>query len=176
MFISPSGGIIYIGSQMNFEVIEDPVVAAERLTEIADIDVPDSFEAEGSASFDIFFMSMQMVAFQPTNGQGVLIIGQVNLNIEAGPEAEEDMRRSIREQGGQKRLNIDEESVETREFEIRGNTAEFEFAKAENDDGEVYRQVVGSFEGKQGTAILVLQVEEEHYDEEAVVKMLESIK
>ena len=170
------GGIVYIASQMDFDFNDDPAVAKQRLAEMADIDVPDSFEAEGSLSFDIFFMSMKMVVFNPTEGEGALGISQVNLEIEAGPEAEEDMRRSIRQQGHQRDLRVNQETIEMREFEIRGETVEFEFAQAENDQGEAFRQVTGSFPAKEGTAILILQIDEEHYDEEAIVQMLESIK
>lgn len=175
-FLLCCGGAIYLYSQMDFEFNEDPAIAAQRLAEITDIELPDNFEAEGSMSFDFFFMSMKMVVYKPTAGDGALLIAQINMDVEGAPDAEEEMRRSIRQQGHQKDLKVVRETVETREFEIRGETVEFEFAQAENEEGEKYRQVVGAFPAKEGTALLMLQVEEDQYNEEAVVNMIESIK
>ena len=88
------------------------------------------------------------------------------------------MRKQMRSQDfGEKELIVNQDEIETRTFTIRGKEIEFQFAKAEDPEtGTAYRQVSGVFPGKGGTAFLMLQIEEEGYDEDVIVKIIESIK
>jgi len=175
LFLVCCGGLIYLGTQLQFDQSNDPAVAEQRLEDMVEIEVPGSFEPRFSGSLGFFdFVSGTLVVFEAAEGEGALIFIHVNLEIEAGPEAEEEMRRSLRQQGNERQLRV--ESSETREFEIQGETCEFEFAQAKNEDGDAFRQVMGGFPTKEGTGLMVLQVDEERYDEEAVVKMIESIR
>ena len=174
LFLLCCGGLIYIFTQFKIETDQDPILAEQRVKEIADIEIPEGFEPEVSGTADFFFISATFAAYEHEEADGALILGEVNLEIEAGPEAEEEIRRAIRQEANERRLKI--KSIETREFEIRGETAEFTFAEAENEDGEAYRQVAGGFLTEDGTGLLILQLDEEHYDEDAVVKMIESIR
>jgi hypothetical protein len=63
------------------------------------------------------------------------------------------------------------------EREIRGQPATFALMKGTGDQSGSERiQVVGFFRGKQGDAMLMLDVDTEKYSEEDIVEMIDSIE
>lgn len=73
--------------------------------------------------------------------------------------------------------DIQVQERQTKDLTVRGQKAEFEFIKGTTGgDGKMVRQVLGSFAFSKGVAMLMLIVPDKGYDEEAVVKMIESIR
>ena len=105
-----------------------------------------------------------------------MLLLQATLPFDDSKEQEDEMRRQLRRRNfGERELNII--SSESREFEIRGEPVKFLFSEAEDPASDVaYRQITGSFPGKEGVAMLILQVPAEGYEEETFVKMIESIR
>lgn len=162
------GGAAYFFSQA---VQTDPVAIRATLAEIADMDVPDQFKPTGGMRVNIG-VSMKMAIFQGEGGGGSLIVMEMNA---PGGASEEQMRQQMQQQNAGQNKNLQIGETDVREFEIKGQTSTFQFAKATDEQGNNYRQVSGTFPGKGGTALLVLQVPESAFDEEQVVKMIESI-
>ena len=79
------------------------------------------------------------------------------------------------QQQGNRKLNI--QSTGTREITIRGEKVEFVFAEGTDKNTDtVVQQVTGVFPGREGMGYLMLRIDDESYDEQAVVRMIESIK
>ena len=179
LFLICCGGVVYFFANLKVESKEDAASTKATTTEIVDIKIPDEFHPAGSmkVSTSLFPMNVKVAVYSVVDGKGVLIIMAMKMPI-AGADA--NMQQQIREELNKKGLgnqNLTIKEKELREFEIRGQKVSFLFAKAEQPrDQAKFRQVTGTFSGKNGTSFLMLQVEEEHYDEESVVKMIESIK
>jgi len=170
------GGGIYLASQMDMDVNDDPEATKKVTAEIIDIEIPEVFEPKSSMSMNWIFFEMKLAAYEAKDNKGMLMITEIDMPMAEGDEQQQaEMRKSMQQQNfGERSLTIIRS--ESREFEIRGETVKFQFAEAEDASDTPFRQVTGAFSGKGGAASLMLQIEEEQYDEEAVVKMLESIK
>lgn len=171
------GGVVYFISQIEVEQ-NNPAAAAATAAEIVSIEVPDQFRPSDSMKMELPFglMRMKLVAYKSTAGRGEL--GLIEMQIANVPmqQQEGQFRQQLQQQGINSRQLIIKEQ-EPREFKIRGRAVTFLFAEAKDaQSGTAFRQVSGTFPGKGGTAFLLLQVEEDSYDEDAVVKMIESIK
>jgi hypothetical protein len=176
-FLLCCGGIFYFASKVDMEFNDDPTVIRKVTAEIVDIEIPDLFEPKASVSMNVFVVEMKMVVYGAKDEKGILMITEMDTPTAEGNEQQQaQMRKSMQQQNfGEK--NLTTKRSESREFEVRGETVKFQFAEAEDEaSGTAYRQVTGAFPGKEGNTFLMLQIEEEQYDEEAVVKMLESIK
>lgn len=168
LFLLCCGGGFYWWQQQ--EMTEDPERIRELTRQIAEIEIPGNFEPNKAMSVNVFVVEMKMAFYKPAETEGMLVLGE--FTGEAIGQAQ--LRQSIEQQDTGRELQI--QSTETREFTIRGKTVEFRFAEAEaRETGTAYRQIQGTFPTEDGTGYLLMQIPEEHYDEEAVVQMIESI-
>lgn len=157
---------------------EDPAEVEARTQEIAEIEIPDGFQPQMAMNMDFFVMEMNMVLYGDFNNSGSLMLCHVNADIDSNdPNQEREIRSRMQETSGDQR-NLIVKNVEEKEFTIRGATVTVTFAEAEDaNSGESIRQVTGSFKGEpRGTVIFIYSISEESYDEEEVVRMIESIK
>lgn len=168
---------IWVVSNTAGSIKEKPEDVIAVTKEIADIEIPeDRFQPEAGLDLDWWFMQMKMAMYTPTDSQGMLMLMEMNVSGGNPEDQKREMRQAMRQQNfGEQQLDINKS--ESRTFNIRGEEASFQFAEAEDPQtGTAYRQVSGVFPGKSGTAFLQIQIEEEAYDEEAVVEMIKSIK
>ena len=167
------GGFMYMGARA---VSMDPDGVQKVTAEIADMEIPDNFTPQQSMNFGMFGSGMKTVIYVDKDHPGsMLMLMQMSIGMGNDAKQQADFEKGF-QQGGAQNANVKKESIELRDFEIRGKTAQFQFIKGTTDDGKSVRQVNGAFSGKGGAAMLMLLVPEENYDEEAVVKMIESIK
>lgn len=183
LFLLCGGCVIYVVSQVKHEVKQDdPQAAAQTAQEIVTIEVPEQFQPSDSVKMGGelfgFGMKMKVATFRSAEGHGSLVLMQMQMKIRNMPQ--QDQAELARQQLRQQDLHNTELNVvrsEQREFEIRGQKVPFLFAEAKQPETDTaFRQVSGAFAVDQGMVMLLLQVEEEAYDEEAVVRMLESIE
>ena len=97
-----------------------------------------------------------------------------------GNVPEEQMEMSFenqldaQQQGQSQDINVIE--TETRSFVIDGEEVEFQFKTGtRSGTNQQVRQVTGVFSSRNGTAMLMFLEDEEHWNEEQIVKMIESI-
>src|SRR5262249_9486532 len=95
-------------------------------------------------------------------------------------EQRKQMREAFRRQGqpsGNIDDEIDQQTSETRDFTINGESVPFEFIKGTAPNGGApTRQVGGLFPGRNGMVMVMVMVPESEYNEDAIVKMIESIR
>ncbi len=160
------------------KVSDDPQVIESVRSRIADMDTPDDFRPlysfemteEGSTPLP------RWVVYECEKEGGLLVLGDFGqIGIDAQKVLEAIHGRI--EQHAERHNEIDVTDVETRELMVRGEPAKFEFARGTlKKDGKQYRRLFGSFEGKNGRAVLLLYLPEEAYDESQVVQLIESIR
>ena len=163
----------------------DPEEIRQRTAEVVHIDIPEEFPPLRAFNF---FVMKQILYGKEASGSMVMIM-EINQQIQGGQGAanmkqqREQMLRQMsqqQQQQGQGAGNMDteitEESSETREFTINGEKVPFEFIKGRGANGVPTRQVVGMFAGRTGTIMLMIMTPESEYNEEAIVKMIGSIR
>ncbi len=162
---------------------KDPDEIRARTAKIVHIDIPAEFPPV--IAFDWFVMK-QIIYGKQGRGSTVMIM-EINSEMMGGKgagnvrEQRQEILRQLKQQQGQQGGNLDtdlaEERIDTREFEIDGEKVPFDFIKGRAaNGGTAMRQVAGLFPGRQGILMLFVMVPESEYDEEAVVKMIESIR
>jgi hypothetical protein len=168
------GGAFYlVRTRMDIRP-NNPVAARATAAEIADFHPPPGFEPRGSIAMNLPFVpGMKAAIYELENGEGVLIIAELATS-DAGGDAQREMHRVLQEQNRAPR-RLQTIRSESRVFEIGGREVRFLFSEAQDENGREYRVVSGSFPGKGGTAQLILNVEADRYEEEAVIKMIESL-
>jgi hypothetical protein len=162
----------------------DPDEIRDRTADIVHIDIPEEFPPV--RAFDFFVM--KQILYGKESGGSMVMIMEMDQRMQGGQGAagikqqRQQMLRQLRQQqqgqnAGNLNTELDEESSETREFTINGEKVPFEFIKGTSPNGGVpTRQVVGIFAGQNGTVLLMVMVPESEYHEEAIVKMIESIR
>jgi len=176
------GFTIYRG----FESTEDPADVRRVSSEIVEIDVPDNYQPELAFELKIpFYYSIKMAKYRITseinagadlNAYGMLVLMEVDV-LQGEVDAEQELGKRLAGQRGQQNRDLKINSTEMRNFQIRGQDAQFLFQDATERNTQIeFMQITGSFPGKNGTAILMLQIKKEDYHEEEVVRMIESIR
>jgi len=174
------GGIICSAWWASGMVSEDPVRIKEVTQGITDIDVPDGFEPKTclDLKFPIFGRIMIFSVYEQTEGNGGLVLMGVGeaLAQQNQEQIQQQLNQSLQQQGVEQE-NLAIESSSVKEVEIRGEPAQFVIAKGSGTaSGEQRIQVTGTFKGKSGPAMLILNVDADSMDEQKIDEMIESIK
>lgn len=173
------GGLFYAARNMDFKmkVTEKKAEIIEIQNEITDITIPDTFKPQAGVTFSVVGKGMKMAMFEPTSKQGILILMSLTVPDDGMIDMEKEFRNSLNNQNqnqNQRKLDITKE--EQREFTIKGKKLNFTFAEGTDQDKVEFHQVTGVFPGKSGPSFLMLQIQSDEYNEEEIVKMIESIK
>lgn len=158
-------------------VNDDPATARRVAREIVDWQIPEQFTPVGSMDVDFFSVKTKLATYESTKGEGVLLLMEIGST--AGDDAmnNEQMQQQLEQQMQQQDLGDEDlniHSTEVREFEVNGQMVGFQFSVGENPDtGQKFHQVTGAFPSKGGSAYLLMQVSEDGWDEDAIVRMLD---
>ncbi|MCA8998848.1 MAG: hypothetical protein KDA80_17750 [Planctomycetaceae bacterium] len=161
------------------EIHESPDRAREVTSEIVEITVPESYQPKGTIEWNIAYtMSLRGSYYERFIGDGLISLVEVNSRL----GTHEDVRRHIRQTllskgGGGTPLVVNDSETTVRMFKVRGKEIPFTFEVGQDpaEPSRKFRLVEGVFDGKQGQVLLSVRVDEDHWDETAIVKMLESI-
>lgn len=130
---------------------------------------------------------MRMIVYQTDPDQqpaeGMLMLMEMTMQKFGvdNQQQEQQLRQQMSQQTQAQRgnQNFKSSKSETREIEIRGEKIPFEFTEGVTSgqgQEKTVHMVSGVFQGKKGPVMIQIVEPDEDYDEEAVVKMLESIK
>lgn len=173
------GGVMYFGKQfadkIQNSISQDPARIREVTASIVDVTVPDVYSPKMAMDFGMMGMQMKMCAYSRDGDAGGVFIMEMTAPPNANKaQMKQQFQQSLRQQGQNQDVTID--SSETRTFSINGEECQFEFIKGKNTQtNQDMRQVMGVIPGKSGTAFLMLFESEENWDEDAVIRMIESM-
>jgi len=158
------------------KIVTKPAQVDAFLQEIADVKMLPDFKGETGVKMNFIFMEMRMCRYAHTSGKGELQLIEMSMNgNNAGGNAELEVQMQKQKQVEMKALNV--KTTESQDLEIRGQSATFTTVFGQDVSSKTeYYQVEGTFLGKNGPAKLMLQVEAEIWDAEAVTELLESLK
>lgn len=168
------GGVLWFGSK-SIEMIEDPVKIAAAQQEIVDIQALPGLQPRMAMKMNLAVVGMTMVGYEGGGQTNMLL-----MQMQVAGQTDDQLQQNFRQQGGKNQKNFQVESSETRKIKVDGAERDFLFAKGkilpEQGDSIPVRQVTGMFPSRQGMGFLIVTVDEESYDEPAVIQMIESIK
>lgn len=170
------GGLVWFGWGFIPKMATSPADVAAVGQQVMQIDIPEEYVGKAGATIDNPLIAMRFAAFLHKEGKGALLIGTMQVKVGNLKDKEADFKTRFEQQSkDKKKLTI--KKTEEREFTIRGKQVTFKFSEAEEEGTDKkFRLVTGDLEAPGSLTILQLTLEEEAYDEEAVVKMIESIK
>jgi hypothetical protein len=162
------------GKKLQEGMKTDPEAAAEAAHQIADYDLPEGYQEQ--VAMDIMVYSFVMIGPKDSSGSvngPVFMLAQFQAGINQ-EQMEEQLRHSLQQQAGNRGLNMSLVSVE--EKTIRGEKTQVATYEGSDENGFVVRQVITSFPGKDGTAMLMIMGPAELWDQDMVDAFIESIR
>jgi len=185
------GGVFFFGWSVakQVELKTTPEAVREIGSKIAGIDIPAEYAPQAGLKMELFGVVMAIATYSNADGDaGVVLMeskfpeqpgqqGQMEMQLEQQFQEIENMyqQQSLGKFYSREKLS-DTEST-SRELTVRGAPVQFQFTKGKGMvSGQEMREVAGSFPSKGGRVKIIVQMPEEDYNEEEVVKMIESIK
>jgi hypothetical protein len=161
-----------VGQQIKQGMKTDPAAAAQSAHAIADYELPAGYQEQ--VAMDLLVYTTVIIGPQPgsSSGQPIIMLAQFKAGGDR-QQMEQQMRQAFEQQSGQRGAQM--KVVETRKMTIRGEEVEVITLEGSSDTGGIMRQVITTFPGKDGTAMLMIVGDIQHWDKEAIDKFIESI-
>jgi hypothetical protein len=164
-----------IGQQFRDGMKTDPQGASEAAHKIADYELPEGYQER--VAMDFFAYSMVMMgpdsSTSPSSaGKPMIMLAQFQMAANQ-QQMEDQMRRSFEQQSGRRGLKM--EVVEVKKMTIRGEEVDVTTLEGTDDNGFVLRQLITTFPGKGGTAVLMIMGTAQTWDKEEIDRFIESI-
>jgi hypothetical protein len=165
-----------LGQQFRQGMKTDPQGAAEAAHAIADYELPAGYQEQ--VAMDFFAYTMVMIGPEsdpsPNSTAGPMIM-LAQFTMPTNPQQmQEQMRRSFEQQSGRPGLQM--EVVEVKKMTIRGAEVDVTILEGTDDKGFVLRELITTFPGKQGTALLMIIGPAQYWDEDEIDQFIESIQ
>ncbi len=163
-------------------VSQDPVVIAQRQSEIIELEIPESFKPQVSMDMKVPMTGQPFMMFVtytgPSAGDTITLVGIGEFL--AGQSEEQirlQMEQSLRQQGLGSQDTTGQWEVKEKELTIAGKPTKFTFRVAKDEKGEPKRfEASGMVTGKRGPVLVTISAAPETLSEEQVDKILQSIK
>ena len=136
--------------------------------EIADFELPQGFEAD----FSIYLLGYKLVAYQSADSRSHLYLLETSNEAVAAKVGRALKQMVPGRYDSNTRLTV----VETRPVMIGGQEGKLIISDGMNSEGRAYRQVLVTFAGKGGPALLVFVDGLERWDEARLYAMLSSVR
>jgi hypothetical protein len=164
-----------IGQQFQEGMKTDPQGASQAAHAIADYELPEGYEEKIAMDFFVYTMVMMGPTSSDSfssSSEPMIMLAQFQMatNLQ---QMEEQMRRSFEQQSGRRGLQM--EVVEVKRMTIRGEEVDVTTLEGTDDQGFVLRQVLTTFPGKDGTALLMIMGPAQTWDKEEIDQFIESI-
>jgi len=179
MLLLCCGGVGAVVFYFKNAVSADPVIIAQVAKEIADLETPADFQPRSSMNLTVAGVGMRIAIYAPPNNDGSLSLTDMpGQNADAQSlhaQMEAQIRQQLAMQGLQHQITVRE--PRTLDFEIRGKPANFIVQKGTDvQSNKDFIEAIGTFQGKQGPSMLLIQLPAETYNDEQVDQIIRSIK
>ena len=161
-----------IGKSVQEGVKTDPESASQAAHEIADYTLPSGYEER--VAMDILFYSFVMIGPEEgtTTFKPIIMLAQFQAGVDQ-QQMEESIRQSFEQQSGTRGLDM--QLKEIKEMTIRGEETEVAIFEGTDENGTAIRQLITTFPGKGGTAMLMIMGSPIAWDEDEIDQFIESI-
>jgi hypothetical protein len=161
-----------VGQQVKEGVKTDPESASRAAHEIADYELPDGYQER--MAMDIMFYSFVMIGPESYNvDKPIIMLAQFQAGVDQ-EQMEQQLRQSFEQQSGNR--GMDMRLVEVKKATIRGDETEIAIYEGTDGNGNTMRQLITSFPGKGGTAMLMITGDAQEWDQDIIDDFIESIR
>ena len=164
-----------LGQQFKEGMKTDPAGASKAAHTIAEYELPEGYEEKIAMDFLVYTMVMmgpKSSAVPSSASRPMIMLAQFQVATNQ-QQIEEQMRRSFEQQSGRRGLKM--EVVDVRKMTIRGEEVDVTTFEGKDDNGFVLRQLLTTFPGKDGTALLMIIGSAQTWDKEEIDQFVESI-
>ncbi len=164
-----------VGQQVKQGMKTDPAGAAQAAHAIADYELPAGYQEQ--MAMDLFVYNMVFIAPSTTgsssySGKPLIMLAQFKAGADQ-KQMEQQIQQSFEQQSGQRGYTM--KVVETKKMTIRGQEVEVITFEGTNENGSVMRQLITTFPGKGGTAMLMIMGDPQHWNQEEINAFVASI-
>lgn len=153
-------------------VSENPEVALQLGSEIADFELPDGF----GAPYSMHFADVTLIGYKSPSERSHLVLAQfpqgTSINLD-------EMLRIIRDGSNDPNsiwYNTETELVEQKPVTIRGNECMLNISEGISRNGVEFRMVTAKFEGRGGPTLVMIAGPLDEWDDVTVEVFIESIQ
>lgn len=164
-----------LGQQFREGIKTDPQGASEAAHAIVDYELPEGYEEKIAMDFFAYTMVMmgpRSATTLSSSARPMILLAQFQIATNQ-QQMEEQMRRSFEQQTGRRGLKM--EVVEVKKMTLRGKEVDVTTFEGTDENGFVMRQVLATFPGKDGTALLMVMGPAQTWDKEEIDQFIESI-
>jgi hypothetical protein len=169
----------YFSRSFQHAMSKDPATVRQVAESIVEIDVPESLEPKVSLDWTVPILNKRgaMAAFVDRDEHSSLVLFQLDESLGNAEVMKTQFNESIRESGQKEMKEVAIEDSETFNSQINGSEAEFTVGKGKNQQsGREVWQATGAFDGKDGPAMLFMQLDAADFTKDQVMDVLKSMK
>ncbi len=161
-----------MGKTIQEGVKTDPASASKAAHEIVDYTLPDGYQEQMTMNFMIYTFVMITPTSDVTN-EPIIMLAQFQAGVDE-KQMEQQIRQSFEQQSGRNGMTL--ELKEVKKMTIRGEERQVAIYEGTDSNGTSMRQLVASFPGKNGTAMLIVMGSPSNWDSDKIDKFIESIQ
>ena len=166
-----------VGRQVQEGMKTDPESAAKAAHEIVDsYELPAGYQEQ--MSMNIMFYSFVMIGPEQesiSNGGPIIMLAQFESGSGVSQEQmEQQLRQSFEQQAGNR--GMDMHLVEVKKMTIRGDETDVAVYEGTDQSGNTVRELLASFPGKNGTAMLMIMGDAQEWDQTVIDDFIQSIR
>jgi len=163
-----------IGERVPNRTATNPEIVSKVAHDIAEYQLPQGYREHMA----IEFKSYSLVMFEPftftTYGNPVMALAQFSSTTTDQQNMEDQIRTSFEQQAGMS--GIDMQQVNVKKTTLRNEEVEVITYEGVDEKGKNIRQLIASFPGKDGTAMLMIMGDIEFWDQYIVDRFMSSIR
>ena len=161
-----------IGQGVKDSVKTDPESASQAAHEIADYTLPRGYREQ--MSMNIVFYSFAMIGPESSTTNGpIIMLAQFDSSATDPEQMKEQIRQSFEQQAGRNGTNM--KLVEVKKMTIRGEETDVALYEGTDQNGASIKQLIASFPGKAGTALLMVMGDGGTWDQTMIEDFIQSI-
>ncbi|MBK9924322.1 MAG: hypothetical protein IPP66_03440 [Anaerolineales bacterium] len=161
-----------MGKTIQEGVKTDPASASKAAHEIVDYTLPEGYQEQMTMNFMIYTFVMITPTSNATN-EPIIMLAQFQAGVDE-KQMEQQIRQSFEQQSGRRGMTL--ELKEVKQMTIRGEERQVAIYEGTDSNGTSMRQLVTSFPGKNGTAMLIVMGSPSNWDDDKIDKFIESIQ
>lgn len=183
------GGVFFFGWSVakQAELKTDPPEVQKIAEGIAKVELPADYAPQAGLNMEVLGVGIAIATY--ADGESGIVLMSAKFPQQAGAPEQRDLQINQQFQQGQDMYiaqsqgkyftpeSLKNTESEARELTVKGQPTEFQFTKGTGTvSGTELRQVEGTFADGDRSVRIIVQVPEDKYNEEEIVKMIESIQ
>ncbi len=165
------GALGWFGAILGQQFEPNPEKVTQIASKIADFKLPSGYKAD----YGIEVADYAFVSFSPGDDHSHIMFIQMPADSKIDQVALERQMTQITQSRSNKRPSR-LTTVDTRQVSVRGQSVRFVISEGTNSEGQAYRQMTGMFQGKGGTALLMVEEPTSRWNQAAIDAFIASIR